>query len=151
MYRRGTLSIKERAMRLIEKYGTDDPFYLADILGITVVYDDLGGISGHYVKYLRRKYIIIDENAPEEMLVFICAHELGHAIITEDDNTKRLTAFSGRNALKNMVERRANEFAVNLLLNNGYLRENEGCGIYDLARRRGVPSRFVFLLDNRLM
>ena len=43
------------------------------------------------------------------------------------------------------IEREANTFAVELLLPDSFIRENEGCSIYQLARLRGVPEELVGL------
>lgn len=43
------------------------------------------------------------------------------------------------------LEREANTFAVELLLPDDFIRENEGCSIYQLARLRGVPEELVEL------
>ena len=140
------MNIRQTAERLIRKSGTDNPFAAADFLGIPVIEYDLGGPLGHYLKYCRGKYIVIADYAPDNLRDFICAHELGHALLTEDDNTAYLTAFTGRTALSDKVERRASEFAVRFLLNERRLREGRGVSVYDLAKMRGVPPEYVELL-----
>ena len=140
------MNIQKRAEWLIKKCGTDNPFAAADFLGIEILWMNLGGAFGYYVKYTREREILIAPYAPRHMLDFICAHELGHAMVTEDDNTARYTAFSGHSNLSDKVERRASEFAVRMLLNNGFLKEHINVSVYDLARMRGIPQEYVFLL-----
>lgn len=109
------------------------------------MYSDLGGKYGNYLKYKRSKFIIIDDTrTPEAMLPFVCAHELGHALCTPNDNTQWLKTYT-MDINADRVERLANTFAVELLLNDEYLAEHPGTSIYTLANCRGVPHRFIKL------
>lgn len=138
------MDIKGKAIQLIRKYGTDDPFRIAAELNIQLLYAPLGGIRGNYMKYKRMKVIIIDDDkAPKRMHPFICAHELGHSVCTPDDNTELLQAYSW--GLDSRVERRANLFAVELLLNDDYLRDNDEYSIYTLGAMRGIPEDIIGL------
>jgi len=138
------MDIKGKAIQLIKKYGTDDPFRIAAELNIKLVYAPLGGIYGNYMKYKRTKFIMIDgDKTPERMLPFVCAHELGHGICTPDENTELLQAYS--RGLECRIERRANLFAVELLLNDDYLQENAECSIYTLGSMRGIPKSIIEL------
>lgn len=76
------MDVRKKVKQLIRKYKTDDPFKLADHLGIHVIYGDLGGKLGNYLKYKRSKFIIIDDKrTPENMLLFVCS-QVGHALCT---------------------------------------------------------------------
>lgn len=115
-------------------------------MGINVIYIDLGGsVYGTYLKYKRVKTILIDaERTPEHLRRFVLAHELGHAVCTPDANTSWISAYTL--ALNtDRIEREANTFAVELLLPDDFVRENEGCSIYQLARLRGVPEELLCL------
>ena len=79
------------------------------------------------------------------MLPFVCAHELGHGICTPDENTELLQAYS--RGLDSRIERRANLFAVELLLNDDYLQENAECSIYTLGAMRGIPEDIIGLKE----
>ena len=72
------------------------------------------------------------------------AHELGHALCTPNDNTQWLKTYT-MSINADRVERVANEFAVELLLNDDYLSEHDDCSIYKLAECRGVPRQFIQL------
>lgn len=140
------LNAKQTAARLIRRHGTSDPQRIAAALGIRLIYIDLGGaVYGTYLKYKRIKTILIDADAtPPQLLPFVIAHELGHAVCTPDANTSWISAYTL--ALNtDRIEREANTFAVELLLPDSFIRENEGCSIYQLARLRGVPEGLVEL------
>lgn len=140
------LNIRKKVQQLIRRHGTNDPERLARTMGINVIYIDLGGsVYGTYLKYKRVKTILIDaERTPEHLRRFVLAHELGHAVCTPDANTSWISAYTL--ALNtDRIEREANTFAVELLLPDDFVRENEGCSIYQLARLRGVPEGLVEL------
>lgn len=139
------MDVRRHVYQLIRKFKTDDPFRLANHLNIIIMYGDLGGKYGNYLKYKRSKFIIIDDvRTPAHLLPFVCAHELGHAICTPKDNTQWLKTYTmSINADK--VEHTANQFAVELLLNDKYLAEHADMSLYTIARLRGVPERFINL------
>lgn len=140
------MDIRKKVQQLIRRHGTNDPERLARTMGINVIYIDLGGsVYGTYLKYKRVKTILIDaERTPEHLRRFVLAHELGHAVCTPDANTSWISAYTL--ALNtDRIEREANTFAVELLLPDDFVCENEGCSIYQLARLRGVPEELAGL------
>ena len=140
------MDIRKKVQQLIRRHGTNDPERLARTMGVNVIYIDLGGsVYGTYLKYKRVKTILIDaERTPEHLRRFVLAHELGHAVCTPDANTSWISAYTL--ALNtDRIEREANTFAVELLLPDSFIRENEGCSIYQLARLRGVPEKLAEL------
>lgn len=130
---------KKTADKLIKKYDSNDPFYIADHKGIVVLHEPLGNIYGYYNYYKRIKIIHINEKLNKKMQRFTCAHELGHALLHHDINTtflKSETFFS-----TNKIEREANTFAVELLMPDSYLSEHndKSLTIYEAAEMYGVP------------
>lgn len=139
------MNIKNTVERLIKKYNTTNPFIIAKNKNIHIIYINLGGKLGNYVKYKREKFILIDNEAtPQEMLNFVCAHELGHAICTPKENTQWLKTYT-MSINSDKIERIANTFAVELLLPDTYLQENSNYSIYNLATVQGVPKKFIHL------
>lgn len=61
-----------------------------------------------------------NENVPEHLQAFVCAHELGHALLHRNINTP----FLSKNTLFSIdkIERQANTFAVELLLPDNILK-----------------------------
>lgn len=131
------MDIKRTVQKLSKKYKTNDPFKLASELDILVVYENLGSILGYFDAHFRMKTIHINENAPEELKRFICAHELGHAILHAKVNTPFLNAYTLYSVGK--IERQANTFAVELLLPDAYISEYNNCNIFHLAQSVGIP------------
>src|SRR5699024_2404673 len=131
---------KQTAMKMIKIFNNNDPFYIAECLGILVFYESLGSIYGYYNYYKRIKMIHINNELSGPMQRFTCAHELGHALLHHDVNTtflKQNTFFS-----TNKIEREANTFAVELLMPDEALYElkNTNLSIYEAAEIYGVPQ-----------
>ncbi|UOQ85656.1 ImmA/IrrE family metallo-endopeptidase [Gracilibacillus salinarum] len=109
--------IKERVDQLVKKHNTNNPFKIAEELGIQIVYEQLGSILGYYSKTHRCKVIHINESSPREQQIFTCCHELGHALQHPEHNTAFLKANTFYSTDK--IEQEANEFAIELLFNQG--------------------------------
>lgn len=137
------MDIREIVSTLVAKYNTRNPFEIAEYQNVEIIHTELKSILGYYTKYRRVQSIILNSDLPEHLEIFVCAHELGHAICHPDINVQWLcesTFYS-----KGKFERQANTFAVELLLPDDLLREYPDCTVYQLARSVGVPEEFVEL------
>lgn len=138
--------IKNEVDKLRIKYKTDNPFEIASFMKIQVVPWDLHEeISGFYRYDKRNKYIFINMNLEETLQRFVCAHELGHAILHPRANTPFLrekTFFS-----LEKIEVEANTFAVELLLSDQYIHEyeNTNLSIYEIGEMFGIPKELSHL------
>lgn len=112
---------KRIANSLVRKYKTRDPFRIAESLDITVIRTPLRGIRGFY-QYLKRCAIIyIDSSLPEYEARFVCAHEIGHALLHRGCN--RIFMDSHTYFAVNRYEIEANRFAVDILFDDDDLRD----------------------------
>ncbi|MED1557560.1 ImmA/IrrE family metallo-endopeptidase [Bacillus paramycoides] len=126
--------IDDKLQLLTKKYNTADPFELANALNIIIIPSHSEKIFGLFSTYKRVKMIHIYDGLGEEMKKFVCAHELGHAILHPDANTpfmRENTLFSTEK-----IEVQANYFATMLLLKNRNIYEYQtkkqilmACGI----------------------
>ncbi|MEK5008823.1 ImmA/IrrE family metallo-endopeptidase [Bacillus sp. FSL K6-3312] len=108
--------ITETVSKLKSRFKSTDPFFIANKLGIITIHEDLGNTLGYYSKHFRTKFIHINEKVSEKSSFFVCAHELGHALLHSDSNTpflKRNTFFSTEK-----IELEANFFAMHLLFSS---------------------------------
>lgn len=65
--------------KLVRRFKTNDPFVIAKGLNIIIRHAEFGpGTRGLYYRRLRRRFIIIHNDLPEEWQRVVCAHELGH-------------------------------------------------------------------------
>ena len=136
------MEIKQRVNRLCRKYGTRDPFELAERMNILVVREPLGSINGYYNQCYRQKFIHINEELEEYRQKFTCAHELGHAVLHSKANTPFLrdnTLFS-----VSRLEREANCFAAELLCPDEVLLEYPGYTVGELARILGIREEALW-------
>ncbi|HHY74081.1 MAG TPA: ImmA/IrrE family metallo-endopeptidase [Bacillus bacterium] len=138
-------TIKQRVVALIKKHGTNCPFKIAKGLGIQIHYENLGSTLGYYSKHFRIPIIHINESAAEHEQKFICAHELGHAILDPDTNTSFLKVHTFFSTDKK--EREANTFAVELLIPDEvlYEYENTNLSIYETCEIYGVSKEMATL------
>lgn len=128
--------ITDKVKQLIKKHKTNNPFEIAEKLNIIVhLLPMCDEINGFYKFEKRNRFIIINDNLSYEMQHFVCAHELGHAIL----HTRANTPFLRNNTFYpiNRIEVEANRFAVLLLLYNINFRDHETK--YEIMREHGIP------------
>lgn len=136
--------VKDKVVNLIKRYKTTNPFELAARKNIHIIWWDLHEEINGYYKYDRRnRYIVINQNLNFELKLFVCSHELGHAIL----HTRINTPFMHRNTLMSVdkIEVEANKFAVELLMPDNLIKEYSHLSIYDVARIANVPQEVVHL------
>ncbi|TCJ87998.1 UNVERIFIED_ORG: Zn-dependent peptidase ImmA (M78 family) [Anoxybacillus amylolyticus] len=137
--------IKQIVEKMIRKHGTNNPFEIASQKGIVLLFEPLGGIYGYHHTFRRIQIIHINSELDEYTKRFVCAHELGHAVL----HPELSTSFLRKNTLFCMdkVEREANEFAVELLLSDEvlYTYRSTDATIYEVAATYGIPKEVVHL------
>lgn len=135
------MDIKQKALFLIRKYETNDPFDIALALGIRILYEELGSINGYYNMQLRMKQIHINHNLPSEQQCVTCAHELGHAVLHPKANTPFLRTNTFFSIDKMEIE--ANTFAAELLIPDSLILENPEFTRQQLARLAGYDEKIM--------
>ena len=137
------MKAKDYAVRLMKRYKSNDPFTIARLLNILLIYCPLVGLNGFYQYHKRNHIIYLSEDLGEHLARFVIAHELGHMQLHRDLNTVFMDTKTFNPHSR--FERQANIFAVELLLPDDLLREYPDCTVYQLARSVGVPEEFVEL------
>lgn len=137
------MDIQNVISRLTKKYKTNDPFELAEMLNISIFYEELGTINGYYNKPLRMKQIHINCNLNDNMKKFTCAHELGHAIFHPNVSTPFLRSQTLLSVNKMEIE--ANLFAIRLLIPDYVLMENKDLTTQQLSRLLGYEQALIEL------
>ena len=125
---------------LIKKYETNDPFILADKLGIWIYKCPLGKINGHYIYAERKKVFFINEDLTFFGSVITCAHELGHALL----HSKTNAYFSYKNNFENKspLEIECNRFAAHLLIQENSKYKNMISPNFSISIKEGFPKVF---------
>jgi Zn-dependent peptidase ImmA (M78 family) len=128
--------------RLIKKYKTNNPFELCDSLGCIVMEVQLVGVRGFYQYYDDNNIIYIDLNLSAQTKKFVCAHELGHALMHKDTNVVYLDT---RTFLKTSIyERQANIFAINLIYpDDSFIEDYRDCTISQAAKCLNVSENLL--------
>lgn len=139
------MKIKEYVLKIVKKHSTTNPFEIAKRKNIIVLFEDLGNTLGFYNTYKRFKFIHINNQINETTQRFVCAHELGHAVLHPKANTPFLrnqTFFS-----VDRLEIEANTFAVELLLTDNMVSayKDTHLSIQEIAEVHGVPGGFARL------
>lgn len=108
------MNIKLRVSNLVKKYGSSNPYYLANGLDIVVMELDLpDSVRGFKVRALGRKYIALNTALSEANQKVVLCHELGHARLHPAYGY--YYTLSGTYFIKSRKEAEANEFAAHLL------------------------------------
>ena len=80
------MDIKERVNEIVQKYGTRNPLEIVKAMDAILVFHTLDGVRGFYHYFQRNHIIYVDERLPENELLFVIAHELGHLFLHKDSN-----------------------------------------------------------------
>ena len=135
-----------RVKRLVSYYkrkcGTDDPFEIADQLGVLY---QIGNCKheGCYMFLKNHRYIFLSNQLNREELRLVMAHELGHALLDRKAN-----CYFIRNKtllLVSKLERRANLFAAHLLISEELLAQYRGCTEEQFCQCTGYPKELLEL------
>lgn len=138
--------------KLIQKYGTRDPFELIDALPNTKLWParslDADGLRGFATIVNRVRYIAVNPHLPYEEQRVIAGHELGH--IFEHSNHLRCQAMQDFDIYQatGRLEREANFFAADLLLDDEEVLDLIHSGntdFFSVAKRALHSSAFLRL------
>lgn len=137
------MNIKKFANDIANIHDTRNPFRIAAEYDIHILYEELGKNLGYFSSLFRIKTIRINDHADPFLHPFICAHELGHALLHPYAGTH---AFNRNSFIANCkIEKEANQFAVELLFPDELIACHPETDIYNLARTFGIPYQLVYL------
>lgn len=114
--------IYKKVKHLIKEHKTRDPQKIADCLGIHVVYKSYSPYTkGYFIKTLRNKFIIVNDELDENEKKIVLAHELGHAILHADKPISFIREYTFFPI--GTYEEEANIFAAELLIDDSDIEE----------------------------
>lgn len=112
------LSCAKLGAELVQRFGTRDPFVIAEGLGIHVYEADFDRLKGMYRVIKRRRCVFINRNLDEATARIVCAHEIGHDRLHRDyakgDGLSELTLYD----MSTRPEYEANLVAAAILLSD---------------------------------
>ena len=138
--------IRNLVSSYVRKYGTRDPFELAEFLNIQVQIGNLGSCSGCYMFLKNHRCIFLNGNLDKSERTVVMAHELGHAIMHRKENCYFIRNKTFLLTSKNEIE--ANKFAAELLIPDSLVEENRSFTIRQFSRLLGYQERLVELKLN---
>lgn len=125
------------------RYGTTEPFELAEKMDITVFFRPLVDIGGYYMMLKNdMKIAVIDSGLPRHLQKFVLAHEIGHSLLHPEQNALMLKSLLWAT---DRQEVEADRFAVNLLLSDSMVYDNPDRTVDDWASILGLPREVVEL------
>lgn len=136
------MRVKRLVAYCTKKYGTSDPFEIADQLGILY---QIGNCEheGCYMFLKNHRYIFLSNRLDRTELNLVMAHELGHALLDRKAN-----CYFIRNKtllLVSKLERRANLFAAYLLISDDMLQDYTGYTQDQFCQCTGYPKELLEL------
>lgn len=139
--------IKKIVSHYKRKFGTSNPYKIADELHIELAVGDIGSREGCYMYLKKHKCIFLNENLEEHEMKLVMAHELGHAIMHPKQNCYFIRNKTLLLDTKNEIE--ANKFAMELLISDDFLKENSYYTVDQLSRMTGYHQKLIKLrIDN---
>ena len=135
------MGTKEVANGVAAKFGTRNPFCIADDLGFIVIPAPLAETRGMRQFAKRRVIIYINSDLDERQQRLVCAHELGHHFLHRGLNR----IFMDRNTcmVTNKYENEAHHFSVDLLFDDCELTEFLELPVSKAAAYMGVTERLA--------
>lgn len=134
---------KRMVQTLRDTYGdtvVQDPFQLAETLGVHIRYFDLGTLKGFYTICNNIPFIALHKELSEDTGKIVCAHELSHHLLHR--SMAETTFFNAYELyrMENRLEREANLFASLLLIPDAAVEwfrapENRGLSLQEAAGR----------------
>ena len=134
--------IKKIVARYKRKFGTNDPFRIADNIGVLYQIGNLN-FEGCYMFLKNHRYIFLNKNLQDHELKLVMAHELGHAILHRKENCYFIKNKTLLLNSKNEIE--ANKFAVELLIDDAFLMDHKDFTTEQLSRLLGYDKKLVEL------
>ncbi|MGO5065560.1 MULTISPECIES: ImmA/IrrE family metallo-endopeptidase [unclassified Clostridium] len=136
--------IKHIVEGLNDLYETKNPFELCECLNIKIMRSNLGSeIKGFFQKSPNGFEIIhLNTNLTREEEKYICAHELGHALLHTDMSLQFF--IDNKLQIKNKYEIQADKFAAELLIENTLDKtECAGLNIEQIYSKLCVPVKLL--------
>lgn len=111
----GRKNFKNLAKILMKRYETNDPFKIAKLMNIQVIFMEFKAWMGLYTEINGVKTIYINSTLSEILQKMVCGHELGHG-----QQTFKEAVFMKEHYLfgTNKLENEANQFAAEIIFSS---------------------------------
>ena len=133
--------IAKTVQNLVSEYGTNDPFELADALGILIMPSK--ALKGCTMDLLGYPVIFLGESLNDFERRYVCAHELAHNVLHDIEQYDLLMNSTFFNEDKFEVE--ADTFAAELLISDDVSTKYPGFTLEQVAASENVPPELMKL------
>lgn len=137
------MDIRKLSNKIVKKYDSRNPFEIVNGCGAILIFAPLKGVRGFYQYFQRNHLFYIDENLPNHIQKFVCAHELGHMFMHRGMNAIFMDTRTYLNTSQYEVE--ANRFAIELLIPDEVILEYYNYTADQLARLLGYEEKLIEL------
>lgn len=137
------MDIKKLANSIARQHHSRNPFEIIKGLNVILLFVPLEGVRGFYQYFQRNNIIYIDDSLPLHEQTFVCAHELGHMFLHKKANMIFMDTYTNFNTSK--YENEANKFAIELLIPDNFLIENQNYTVEQIARMLGYNEELIKL------
>ncbi len=140
--------IHNMAQELVDRFGTRDPFVIAEGLGAHIkLVDNFVNLKGMYRVILGERYIFLSSNLDERTRRIVCAHELGHDQLHRPLATDSIIQEFMLYDMNSRPEYEANLFAAALLLDDQSMSEcaADGCDVVQTSMRLETDINLVLI------
>ena len=141
-------SVRERAKSLVKRAGTRDPFKLAQLLDVEVMFrPGFRTQKGALCVVLDQAFIFLSDELDEDMSRLVCAHELAHAVLHKEIAAKGALCEFDLFNMATDIEYEANEFASEILIETREVKEllRSGMDVYSCARALGTNVNLLLI------
>lgn len=132
---------KKAAVELSAMYHTNDPFEIAEQLGVYTQVGPLGKIFGCCLTIAGERFIYINSDLDIPTQKMVAAHELGHAVMHREDYF--FFNWMSDTAYRNRAEIEAHTFAAELLVPDSVVLDHPGFTINQLSALTGYAECFL--------
>ena len=138
----GQAEIKDYVATLTTRYGTADPFSLAEKLNIIVFNVPLGELQGFYMYLKKHRTIFLNSDIEDtDIRRVVLAHEIGHAVLHTKINSYFMRKSTFLNTSKYEIQ--ANRFAAELLIPDELIEKNPGMTASQIANLAHVTPELI--------
>jgi len=140
-------AIIQKADKIVKKYGTRDPYQLAEDIGIKIVSCDFKKQRGAYKVIMQNRFIFLNENLSPIEKRIVLFHELGHDALHRQEAVSLggFQEFELFNMADKRMEYEANVFAAQLELDDSEFLEYSKRG-YDIQQIASAMNSDINLI-----
>ena len=139
--------VADKANKLVNRCKTNNPFEICNMIGIEIVYADIGSLKGMYTCIKRNRFIVINQNLNIHMRKMVCAHELAHDQLHRNVSSSSWIKDSELYLNNTKQEYEANVFVAELLVDESSLIEliHQKKSIDEIAKALFVDPTLISL------